>query len=60
MHKKSLIDKKIPVIIRFTGILWNIKVSNSGEPIVLSVVYYPDVNKFRGNVSLQMVMKYYQ
>lgn len=30
MHKKSLIDKKIPVIIRFTGILWNIKVSNSG------------------------------
>ena len=30
------------------------------EPIVLSVVYYPDVNKFRGNVSLQMVMKYYQ
>ena len=30
------------------------------EPIVLSVVYYPDVNEFRGNVSLQMVMKYYQ
>lgn len=29
-------------------------------PIVLSVVYYPDVNEFRGNVSLQMVMKYYQ
>ncbi|MDE5700185.1 MAG: single-stranded-DNA-specific exonuclease RecJ, partial [Lachnospiraceae bacterium] len=30
------------------------------EPVVLSVVYYPDVNEFRGNVSLQMVMKYYQ
>lgn len=30
------------------------------EPIVLSVVYYPDVNEYRGNVSLQMVMKYYQ
>lgn len=28
--------------------------------IVLSVVYYPDQNEFRGNVSLQMVMKYYQ
>ena len=30
------------------------------EPIVLSIVYYPDVNEYRGNVSLQMVMKYYQ
>lgn len=30
------------------------------EPVVLSVVYYPDVNEYRGNVSLQMVMKYYQ
>lgn len=30
------------------------------ELIVLSVVYYPDVNEYRGNVSLQMVMKYYQ
>lgn len=30
------------------------------EPIVMSVVYYPDVNVYRGNVSLQMVMKYYQ
>lgn len=30
------------------------------EPIILSVVYYPDVNEYRGNVSLQMVMKYYQ
>lgn len=28
--------------------------------IVLSVVYYPDINEYRGNVSLQMVMKYYQ
>lgn len=26
----------------------------------LSVVYYPDINEFRGNVSVQMVMKYYQ
>ena len=28
--------------------------------VVLSVVYYPDINEFRGNVSIQMVMKYYQ
>lgn len=34
--------------------------STQSEPIVLSVVYYPDVNEYRGNVSLQMVMKYYQ
>lgn len=26
----------------------------------ISVVYYPDSNEFRGNTSLQMVMKYYQ
>lgn len=26
----------------------------------LSVIYYPDINEFRGNVSIQMVMKYYQ
>ncbi len=30
------------------------------QDIVLSVIYYPDRNEFRGNVSLQMVMKYYQ
>ena len=30
-----------------------------GKDIVLSVVYYPDINEYRGNVSLQMVMKYY-
>lgn len=30
------------------------------QPVTLSVVYYPDVNEYRGNVSLQMVMKYYQ
>lgn len=34
--------------------------SPQSEPIILSVVYYPDVNEYRGNVSLQMVMKYYQ
>lgn len=33
---------------------------DTGEEIVLSVVYYPDINEYRGNVSLQMVMKYYQ
>lgn len=33
---------------------------DAGEEIVLSVVYYPDINEYRGNVSLQMVMKYYQ
>ncbi len=32
----------------------------AAEDIVLSVVYYPDINEYRGNVSLQMVMKYYQ
>lgn len=32
----------------------------AAQPVVLSVVYYPDVNEYRGNVSLQMVMKYYQ
>lgn len=30
-----------------------------GKDISLSVVYYPEINEFRGNVSLQMVMKYY-
>lgn len=30
-----------------------------GRDIVLSVVYYPDINEYRGNISLQMVMKYY-
>ncbi len=33
---------------------------NGGEEIVLSIVYYPDVNEYRGTKSLQMVMKYYQ
>ena len=32
----------------------------NGGSIELSVVYYPDVNEYRGNVSVQMVMKYYQ
>lgn len=32
----------------------------AAEDIVLSVVYYPDINEYRGNVSLQMVMRYYQ
>lgn len=30
------------------------------DKIALSVVYYPDINEFRGNKTLQMVMKYYQ
>ncbi len=30
------------------------------DGIVISVVYYPDINEFRGNTSLQMIMKYYQ
>lgn len=30
------------------------------ESLAISVVYYPDINEFRGNKSLQMVMKYYQ
>lgn len=34
--------------------------SSGTEPVILSVVYYPDVNEYRGTVSLQMVMKYYQ
>lgn len=32
----------------------------NGKDIELSVVYYPDVNEYRGNVTVQMVMKYYQ
>lgn len=31
-----------------------------GQEIQLSVVYYPEINEFRGNRSIQMVMKYYQ
>lgn len=32
----------------------------NGGSIALSVVYYPDINEYRGNVTVQMVMKYYQ
>lgn len=32
----------------------------SCHDIQMSVAYYPDINEFRGNVSVQMVMKYYQ
>lgn len=32
----------------------------SCRDIQLSVAYYPDINEFRGNVSVQMVMKHYQ
>lgn len=28
--------------------------------IYMDIIYYPDINEFRGNQSLQMVMKYYQ
>lgn len=31
-----------------------------GDSIQLSVVYYPDINEYKGNTSIQMVMKYYQ
>lgn len=31
-----------------------------GRGITLSVAYYPDINEYRGNDSLQMVMKYYR
>ena len=34
--------------------------SGGTEGIEISVVYYPDINEYRGNESLQMVMKYYQ
>ena len=30
------------------------------DGLAISVVYYPDINEFRGNTSLQMIMKYYQ
>lgn len=33
---------------------------SGADGIVISVVYYPDINEFRGNASLQMIMKYYQ
>lgn len=32
----------------------------SCRDIQMSVAYYPDINEFRGSVSVQMVMKYYQ
>lgn len=32
----------------------------SCHDIRMSVAYYPDINEFRGNVTVQMVMKYYQ
>lgn len=32
----------------------------SCHDIQMSVAYYPDINEFRGNVSIQMVMKHYQ
>ena len=31
-----------------------------GKDIRMSVVYYPDINEYRGNKSPQMVLKYYQ
>ena len=34
--------------------------NGGSRDIELSVIYYPDINEFRGNVSVQMVMKYYQ
>ena len=34
--------------------------SGGTEGIEISVVYYPDINEYRGNETLQMVMKYYQ
>lgn len=40
--------------------LYNTGVQTNADDIILSVVYYPDINEYRGNVSLQMVMKYYQ
>lgn len=40
--------------------LYHRGIQTAAEDIVLSVVYYPDINEYRGNVSLQMVMKYYQ
>ncbi|MDE7321486.1 MAG: single-stranded-DNA-specific exonuclease RecJ [Lachnospiraceae bacterium] len=40
--------------------LYNMGTQTGAEDIILSVVYYPDINEYRGNVSLQMVMKYYQ
>ncbi len=40
--------------------LYHRGIQTAAEDIVLSVVYYPDINEYRGNVSLQMVMRYYQ
>ena len=30
------------------------------KDIVLSIAYYPDINEYRGIVSLQMILKFYQ
>ncbi len=40
--------------------LYHRGIQTAAEDIVLSVGYYPDINEYRGNVSLQMVMRYYQ
>jgi len=34
--------------------------NGGADNIAISVVYYPDINEFRGNTSLQVIMKYYQ
>jgi single-stranded-DNA-specific exonuclease len=36
------------------------KYGSRNNTIKLSVVYYPEINEFRGNRKVQMVMKYYQ
>lgn len=41
-------------------VLYHKGIQMHGKDIILSVVYYPDINEYRGSVSLQMVMKYYQ
>lgn len=34
--------------------------NGGADKLAISVVYYLDINEFRGNTSLQMIMKYYQ
>jgi single-stranded-DNA-specific exonuclease len=34
--------------------------AGGGNNIELSVIYYPEINEFRGNRKIQMVMRYYQ
>lgn len=57
MHKNQYIDKKIPIITRIIGILWNIEVSNSGGFKI--VVHCKAIYKNDAIYDAKRVMKIY-